>query len=532
MTKSLKWKVALIGFVIAVAFIYLVPTFGLMPLWWEDNLPSEKISLGLDLQGGMHLLMEVQSEKAVENTVERYAADFEELLFEERIPFDHVGKIGSSKIEVEIIDPTTKENFEEVIQKRFSVLGKAREDRKEDSISYILELDNKEADYISRLAVDQAIETIRNRIDEFGVSEPVIQKHGDDRILIQLPGVKDPKRAINLIGKTAILEFKLVDDENSLKEAQEGTVPADSEILYQRQVNPETGEVRKVPFLLKKRTLLTGDRLVNAQVRIDSRFNEPYVSIEFDSRGGKIFERITKKNIKRRLAIILDNNVYSAPVIQEKISGGQAQITGRFTMEEARDLAIVLRAGSLPAPVKILEKRQVGPSLGLDSINQGIKSIIIGSIAVILFIIIYYKLSGIVANIALALNIFFILAALAAFRATLTLPGIAGMVLTVGMAIDANVLIFERTREELRLGKTPRAAIESGYGKALITILDSNITTLIAAIFLFQFGTGPIKGFAVTLSIGILASLFTAIIVTRTIFDYFLETRRIKKLSI
>jgi len=533
MTKSLKWRSGLICAVVIVALVYLVPSFGFMPIWWEGNLPSEKIALGLDLQGGMHLLLEVQAEKAVENNVERRAADFEELLFDERIPFDHVAKIGPLKIEVEIIDPSTKENFEELLRTRFSVLKQVGSpQKKEGSITYILKLDEQEASYIERLAIDQAIETIRNRIDEFGVSEPVIQKHGSDRILIQLPGVKDPKRAIDLIGKTAILEFKLVDEENSLQEALKGTVPSDSQILYQRKVDPKTGEVTKVPFLLKKRTLLTGDRLVNALVRIDSRFNDPYVSLEFDKMGGKIFERVTGKNIKKRLAIILDDNVYSAPVIQDKISGGQAQITGRFAMEEARDLAIVLRAGSLPAPVKILEKRQVGPSLGRDSINQGVKSIIIGGIAVILFIIIYYKVSGIVANIALVLNIVLILAVLAAFRATLTLPGIAGMVLTVGMAIDANVLIFERTREELRLGKTPRAGIDSGYSKALITILDSNITTLIAAVFLFQFGTGPIKGFAVTLSIGILASLFTAIVVTRCIFDYFLTTWRIQKLSI
>ncbi len=533
MTRSLKWKLGLICIVIAVAIIYLVPTFGTTPIWWEDNLPSEKISLGLDLQGGMHLLLEVEAEKAVENTVERYASDFEEILFEERIPFDHVSKISPSRIEVEIIDPSTKEKFNEIVERRFSVLKQIGNPLiKDESITYILGLDEKETAYIERLAVDQAVETIRNRIDEFGVTEPVIQRQGKDRILIQLPGVKDPKRAIDLIGKTAILEFKLVDEENNLQEALKGNVPAEGQVLYQRQVDPKTGEVRKVPFLLKKRTLLTGDRLVNAQVRIDSRFNEPYVSIEFDARGAKIFERVTKKNIKKRLAIILDNNVYSAPVIQDRISGGHAQITGRFSMEEARDLAIVLRAGSLPAPVKILEKRQVGPSLGHDSIEQGLKSIVIGSIAVMLFIILYYRLCGIVADIALALNILLILAALAAFRATLTLPGIAGMVLTVGMAIDANVLIFERTREELRLGKTPRAAIDSGYSKATVTILDSNLTTLIAAIFLFQFGTGPIKGFAVTLSIGIVASLFTAIIVTRFVFDYFLANRKIQKLSI
>jgi len=531
MTKSLKWRAGLICAVIILALVYLVPTFGTVPVWWEGNLPSEKISLGLDLQGGMHLLLEVEANKAVENTIDRYVSDLEELLFEEQIPFDHVEKKGISKVAVEIVDPASREKLQDILERRFSVLKIVKKASEKD-LTYLLDLDAEEQEYISRLAVDQAIETIRNRIDQFGVSEPIIQKHGEDKILIQLPGVKDPERAINLIGKTAILEFKILDEENSVDDALKGNVPAGSKVYYQRLADAKTGEVSKVPYLLKKRTLLTGDRLVNAQVRIDSRFNEPYVGIEFDGRGAKIFERITKKNIKKRLAIILDDNVYSAPVIQEKIAGGQAQITGRFTMEEARDLAIVLRAGSLPAPVMILEKRQVGPSLGLDSINQGIKSIIMGSIAVFIFIIFYYRLSGIVANTALFLNIILILGVLAAFKATLTLPGIAGMVLTVGMAIDANVLIFERTREELRLGKTPRAAIDSGYSKALITILDSNFTTLIAALFLFQFGTGPIKGFAVTLSIGIIASLFTAIVVTRFIFDYFLTTRRMKTLSI
>ena len=254
--------------------------------------------------------------------------------------------------------------------------------------------------------------------------------------------------------------------------------------------------------------------------------------MEFDARGAKIFERITEKNIKKRLAIILDNNVYSAPVIQDRIAGGHAQITGRFGMEEARDLAIVLRAGSLPAPVKILEKRSVGPSLGQDSINRGINAMLIGCLAVIVFMIVYYRLSGIVANFALVLNIVLLLAALAAFGATLTVPGLAGIVLTIGMAVDANVLIYERIREELRNGKTVKAAIDTGYSRAFTTIFDSNLTTIISAIFLFQFGTGPVKGFAVTLTIGLLANMFTAVAVTRVIYDYFVQERRIKTLSI
>jgi preprotein translocase subunit SecD len=533
MTKELKWKAALIATVVVVALVYLLPTLVNVPLWWQGTLPSEKISLGLDLQGGMHLLLEVDAEKAVENTIERYASELEEQLFEQGIPFDHVSKTSPKQLQVQIVDATKGDEFDKMIERRFSSLSLSSRKRLDDgSMLYTLTILQAEADYIARMSVDQAIETIRNRIDQFGVSEPVIQKQGEDMILVQLPGVRDPQRAINLIGKTATLEFKLVDDENNLDRALKGEVPADRQILYQRQVNPATGVVSQNPFLLHTRTLLTGDHLTNAQVRIDSRFNEPYVSIEFDATGARIFERITRTNVKKRLAIVLDDNVYSAPQIQERISGGQAQITGSFSMEEARDLAIVLRAGSLPAPVIILEKRQVGPSLGRDSIDQGVRSIMIGGALVIAFICIYYKLSGLVATVALTLNIVLIMAVLAAFRATLTLPGIAGMVLTIGMAIDANVLIFERIREELRLGKTARAAIGSGYSKAMISILDANLTTLLAAVFLFQFGTGPVKGFAVTLSIGILASLFTALVVSRFIFDYALARRRMQTLSI
>jgi preprotein translocase subunit SecD len=297
-------------------------------------------------------------------------------------------------------------------------------------------------------------------------------------------------------------------------------------------IDPKTGRQKKAPFLLKRRTLITGEYLTDARVQIDSQYNEPYVSLSFNARGARLFEKITGDNIEKRLAIVLDNNVYSAPVIRDRIPGGRAQITGRFTMDEAKDLAIVLRAGALPAPVKILEERTVGPSLGKDSIEKGFKSMIIGGLIVILFMIIYYGLSGIIADLALLLNILFILSGLAFFGATLTLPGIAGMILTIGMAVDANVLIFERIREELRLGKPPRAAIEGGYGKALVTILDANVTTFIAALVLFQFGTGPIRGFAVTLSIGIVASFFTAVFITRIVFDYLYTNRRWKKVSI
>jgi preprotein translocase subunit SecD len=349
---------------------------------------------------------------------------------------------------------------------------------------------------------------------------------------VQLPGIKDPERAINLIGKTARLEFKLLDEENSLKEALSGNIRESSEILYQRVENQETGEVTKEPFLLKKRTVLTGETLTGAEVRFDTDFNEPYVSLTFNSVGAMIFQQVTRENIKKRLAIVLDNTVYSAPVIQDEIIGGRAQITGQFTSTEARDLAIILRAGALPAPVVILENRTVGPSLGQDSIDKGVTSMIYGGLLVIVFIAIYYKLSGIIAVTALFLNIVLLAGALAYFGAALTLPGIAGIILTVGMAIDANVLVFERIREEVRIGKTVRAAIDAGFSKAFRTIVDANITTFIAAVVLFQFGTGPIKGFAITLCIGIAASMFTAVFVSRTIFDATMNRRKLDKLSI
>jgi len=531
MDKSLKWRVILIVVVIAISCLYLIPSAAKLPSWWGSTFPSEKIALGLDLQGGMHLLLEVEAEKALSNTVDRLVSDLSDVLLNEHIPFDRIERVSSDKLLLEVLNPTFKEQFSVLLTDRFPNLEKLKVDEKEGIVTYTLGLRAQDKDYLRKFAVDQGLETIRNRIDEFGVSEPTVQKQGSDRILIQLPGVKDPKRAIDLIGKTALLEFKVVNDEYDINSALKGEIPSDSELLYSKREDKTTGESTKKPFLVKKRTSLTGEHLQTARVSFN-QFNEPYVSISFDSLGSKLFERITRDNVKKRLAIILDNNVYSAPVIRERIAGGRASIEGSFTTEEARDLAIVLRAGSLPAPVTILEQRTVGPSLGQDSIRQGIKSILIGGAAVVLFMMIYYHLSGAVANFALCLNMLIIFAALAAFRATLTLPGIAGILLTIGMAVDANVLIFERTREELRTGKTPRASIEGGYAKALVTILDANITTLIAALFLFQFGTGPVKGFAVTLTIGLTASLFTAIVCTRVVYDYFLSRMRIKKLSI
>jgi preprotein translocase subunit SecD len=524
--KNVSWQLVSVFVVIVATIIYLVPT--LKPGIW----PHKKINLGLDLQGGMHLVLEVDSDKAVESTVERITQEIREMLKKKLIRDVAVDRIEGTKISAQVKDEENIEKFNALLDEDFRDLNKISQKKDNGTLSIILGLTDKDRDHIKKLAVSQALETIRNRIDQFGVSEPDIVRQGENQILIQLPGIKDTERAKELIGKTALLEFKLVDDTHSVEDALKGDVPPGDEILYKVEENPATHRSLKTPFLLKKRTLLTGEYLTDARVQIDSRFNEPYVSISFDKKGARIFERITADNVNKRLAIVLDQNVYSAPVIQEKIAGGQARITGRFTTDEARDLAIVLRAGALPAPVNILEERSVGPSLGADSIRKGLLSMCIGGFLVVAFMIVYYKISGLIADLALVLNIMMIGAGLAGFQATLTLPGMAGIILTIGMAVDANVIIFERVREELALGRTPRAAIDAGYNRATLTILDANVTTLIAAVVLFQFGTGPVKGFAVTLSLGVIASMFTALIVSRLIFDYLLMYRQVKTLSI
>ncbi len=520
--KNISWRTISVLVVILIALVYVLPSFK-ANLW-----PRKQINLGLDLQGGMHLVLEVETEKAVANRIERIGQDLRRQMKTVRIKHSGITVTETGQLEVALKTQDDREKLTEILADQFRDLKSSSGG----SLEVNLGLKDEERESIKRLAVDQALETIRNRIDQFGVSEPDIRRQGEQRILIQLPGVSDTQRAKELIGKTAQLEFKLLDETNDIDAALKGRIPPGSQILYQIDEDPDTGVETKTPFLVKKRTLLTGARLKDARVQIDSQYNEPYVGIEFDRKGGRIFEKITEENVNKRLAIVLDGKVYSAPTIQEKIGGGQARITGRFTAEEARDLAIVLRAGALPAPVKILEERTVGPSLGADSIRLGVLSMIVGGILVVVFMIIYYRLAGVIADLALLVNILIMAAALAAFQATLTLPGIAGFILTIGIAVDANVLIFERIREEMRLGKTPRAAVEAGYSRASLTILDANITTLIAALVLFQFGTGPIKGFAVTLSMGVLASLFTSLILTRSIIDYLLINRKMKQLSI
>ncbi len=420
MTKNMQWRIALALGVLIFALV------GMLPL-------KDKINLGLDLQGGMHLVL----------------------------------KVDTSKL--------------------------ATEKEKED-------------------APNKAFEILRNRLDEFGVTEPGIYRQGVDFIVVQLPGVTDRDRARELLGRTAQLEFKIVDDNpDLLNKALEGNIPEGYEL---KSVENE-GKI-----LVHKDALLRGDTLVNAEVHFDqSRFNEPYVAIEFNAKGAEVFSEITGANVGKRLAIVLDGKVHSAPRINERIPSGRASITGRFTVEEASDLAIILRAGTLPAPITIEEERTIGPLLGRDSINSGIKASIIGLTVIFLFMICYYLFAGLIASLAMGLNFIIILGTLGWMHTTLTLPGIAGMILTVGMAVDANVLIYERMREEMRTGENIRSVISYGYDKAYTAILDSNLTTLIAAALLFQFGTSSIKGFGVTLSIGLIASMFTGIFVTRIVFD-------------
>jgi preprotein translocase subunit SecD len=393
-----------------------------------------------------------------------------------------------------------------------------------------------------RDAIRRVIEILRNRIDKFGVSEPSITTQGEDRIVVELPGSKDPDRAKNVVMGRGLLEFFLVNEEASANLRRDmfdnegnlidpSIIPKGSSLYYLWVKNKYDVLERQRAVVLEDEVLLDGSSIKKAGVQTD-QFGKPEVVFSLSAEGAKQFLRITEANVGRRLAIVLDGKVLSMPLIRERIPGGQVRITGDFTMKDAQDQALVLRAGAFPVPLQIAEERTVGPSLGRDSIQAGVKAAIIGSILVVLFMLIYYKLSGLIADIALALNMFFLLGALAWLNFTLTLPGIAGMILTIGMAVDANVIIFERIKEEIRNGKTVTASIQSGYEKAFRTILDSNVTTLIATFVLSQFGSGPIKGFAVTLSIGIVINMFTAIFVTRLIFDLGVSTFRVKRLSI
>jgi preprotein translocase subunit SecD len=544
--KPIAGRLILLSVTVVVSLVLFLPStplFSSMPEWWKQNLPSKGMTLGLDLQGGIHLVLEVEAERAIEIKMDRDVSNMTELFAEKKLQVESVKRTGPTEITVNLADPGAKEAVLTLIDDQFSTLsGRSPSDR-----VLLLTLKTDEAERIKKAAVGQALETVRNRIDQFGVAEPLIQQQGLRQIVVQLPGVKDPGRAKALIKNTALLEFKMLDEDHKVARELPSRVPAgkeedilkefgpqippDDEILFERNVDKETGRVTKQPYLIRKRVALTGDVLTDARVSI-GEFQDAYVSINFDSTGAKLFERITTENVKKRMAIILDNTVYSAPVIQERISGGRAQITGSFSMEEANDLAIVLRAGALPAPVKIIQDLTVGPSLGRDSIEKGVRSTVIAGAFVIIFMVVYYRLSGAIADFALMLNLVCLVGALAGLNATLTLPGIAGIILTIGMGVDSNVLIFERIREELRTGKPVRPAVDAGYDKAFLTIVDSHVTTLITGFALFLFGTGPIKGFAITLCLGIAINLFTALVGTKVVFDLLSRRGRMESLSI
>lgn len=491
--------------------------------------PKDKIHLGLDLQGGTHLVLEVDTQKAVEGTLDIVATDLEDTLNDKGLRFKRINRTGTDTVSLLIYEKETAEQVRTLLKEKYPGYEQGPLHDEGGFLGFTLRMNEKDAQDRKDKAVQQALETIRNRIDQFGVSEPTIQRQGVTQIAVQLPGIKDPQRAIELIGRTARLEFKMVREDLNPADPM---LPDDVELLKEKDVDPATGAVTEVPFVVQKKALITGDLLTDAQVRIDSQFNQPYVAIDFNSLGAKLFDQATAANVGKRFAIVLDSTIHSAPVIRERISGGSAQISGNFTEKTASDLAIVLRAGALPAPVKIIQNVTVGPSLGQDSINKGLMAGLIGVLLVIVFMAVYYKLSGLIADFGMVLNILYLMGVLAALGATLTLPGIAAIVLLVGMSVDANVIIFERIREELKLGKTPKSALDAGYDKAFMTIMDSHVTTLITAAVLFQFGTGPVKGFAVSLSLGVIINLFTSLLGTKVIFDLFLHKGKIQKLSI
>ncbi len=482
------------------------------------------ISRGLDLQGGMYMDIGVKSDAVVAAVLSKMVEDLEDAMIEDAVNYVSVSKLGTNQIEILLEDG---ESFELKGDAYERLLGRIY-DTSEIESGYILTLKDDEITRIKKKAIEQALETIRNRIDQLGVREPTIQLQGENSIIIQLPGLEDPDQARRVIGTTAVLEFMLVAKDGSMDNPGKDKV-----VLFEEIRDPLTKEVVSTrPYLLEKKILLQGDRIRDSRVSF-SQTGQASVGLSLDDKGKRTFATITRENTGRLLAIVLDGKVQSAPRINEEIAGGEAVITGSFSPEEAAELALVLRSGALPAPIEINEERTVGPSLGEDSIRKSMIALGIGFASVILFMLVYYEVSGLFANLALLFNLSLIGAALAYFQATLTLPGMAGIILTIGMAVDANVLIFERIREEIGRGSPIRTSVNTGFQKATITILDANITTILAAVVLFQFGTGPIKGFAVTLIIGIVASMFTSIVVGRMLFEIvYLRRQKLERISI
>jgi preprotein translocase subunit SecD len=519
------------------------------PAWFE-SMSARPMYLGLDLRGGVHFLMEVDMDGAIRRMEERYVADLRSALRTAKVRHRGVRRKSEGGIDITLRNVSDQDKARETILRELPDLELT--DVEGDTPDRVLaHLSQRAKDELSEFALEQNITALRNRIDELGVAEPVVQRQGDRRIVVQLPGVQDTARAKRILGRTATLEMMLVDEEHNVDSAVSGSPPPGSRIFHMRDGRP---------ILLKNRVIYSGDNIVDAAASIDTQTGGPIVSITLDAAGARINQRVTGKNIGKRMAVLYIEtrskiktdaqgrpkkgpqgrvlrtsqrveDVITAPVIRDQL-GKRFQIEGLDSVTEGQDLALMLRAGSLAAPVEIIEERTVGPSLGQANISQGFRSVMIGFALVLIFMLIYYRTFGLFANAALALNLVLMVAVLSVFQATLTLPGVAGIVLTVGMAVDANVLIFERIREELRNGNSPQASIHMGYNRALSTIVDANITTLIAALVLFNFGTGPIKGFAVTLSIGILTSMFTAIVLTRGLVNFFYGGRRVEKLAI
>ena len=513
-----RWKALAIILTALVVCLFAVPNFfpeatvKTWPKWAQRHLV-----LGLDLQGGSHLLLEVDSNSVKKDKLDQVRDDVRRTLRDAKIPYTGLGVRGEN-VEVRITKdtdlPTALTKLRELSQPLGGLLGSSGQRSLEvsDAGGGLIRLTVPPAAITERIrqSVEQSIQIVERRVNELGTVEPLIQRQGLDRILVQVPGLQDPTRLKELLGKTAKLDFRMVDPTVPPEQAQQGRAPADSEVLM-------SSTAPKTPYVIKKQVLVSGGDLTDAQPGFDQRTGEPIVSFRFNTSGSRKFAQATSENVGQPFAIVLDNEVISAPVIREPITGGSGQISGSFTVQAANDLSILLRAGALPAPLTIIEERTVGPGLGQDSIEKGELAAYVGSILVIVFMLVTYRLFGVFANIAVAINVAMIFGILSLLNATLTLPGIAGIVLTVGIAVDSNVLIYERIREELRGGRNAISAIDAGFKRALATILDSNITTFIAAAVLFYIGTGPVRGFAVTLGIGIITTVFTAFTLTRLI---------------
>lgn len=528
-----RWKALGIILTALVVCLCAVPNFfpesqvKTWPAWAQRRLV-----LGLDLQGGSHLLFEVDANAVKKDKLDQVRDDARRVLRDAKIPYTGLAVRGDN-VEVRITNgndvPTALTKLRDLSQPLGGLLGSNGQRSLEvaDAGGGIIRLTVPQAAVTDRIrqAIEQSITIIEKRVNELGTVEPLIQRQGIDRILVQAPGEQNPQRLIDIVGKTAKMDFRMVDTTVSADQAAAGRTPPDSEIL------PST-EPGRQPYVVKKQVLVSGGELTDAQPGFDQRSGEPIVSFKFNTVGSRKFAQATSENVGQPFAIVLDNKVISAPVIREPITGGSGQISGSFTVQAANDLAILLRAGALPAPLTVIEQRTVGPGLGQDSIEKGELAAYVGSILVIVFMLVTYRLFGVFANIAVAINVAMIFGILSLLNATLTLPGIAGIVLTVGIAVDSNVLIYERIREELRGGRTAISAIDAGFRRALSTILDSNITTFIAAAVLFYIGTGPVRGFAVTLGIGIITTVFTAFTLTSLIVAGWVRWKRPKTVPI